>query len=154
MSVLRALAHGFGEEAARLSGLDLLGAIEGANIARDAHDDIKTYPPQAHVPQAAHWTPRQRRYFFAALASGAISVPYARTGKVGASWATRTTRGATSLTVWLESDSPVAPGLMGDSQWWMHAGNWRQGASVWLQHEAEMGAKIETAFAERMGRGL
>ncbi|MCK5642224.1 MAG: hypothetical protein KAJ19_15570 [Gammaproteobacteria bacterium] len=44
-----------------------------------------SYPPQLNAPQPFK-TERQRRWFFWALSTGKISVPYSRTGVLASSW--------------------------------------------------------------------
>lgn len=52
---------------------------------------LQDYPPQRYVSREAAYgqtfsSQKQRRWFFAALRSGKISVPYHRTGELGRAW--------------------------------------------------------------------
>lgn len=72
-------------------------------------------PPPNYVTRKAAYgvtffTPRQRRWFFAALRDGTINVPYRRTGGLRKSWRQVGT-GARSFIV---NDSPGAPFVVGD----------------------------------------
>jgi hypothetical protein len=54
-------------------------------------DDLKQYPPQRHVSRAQAYgqtfsSDRQRRWFFAALASGELQLPYSRTNTLADAW--------------------------------------------------------------------
>lgn len=84
----------------KMEGLDELVRLLGAERARKAvreavragtiavHKRLPPYPPQAHRPM--EWkSDRQRRWFFWALRTGRIKVPYRRTGTLGRFFATR-----------------------------------------------------------------
>ena len=56
------------------------------------------YPPKPTFQGHATWmTPKQRRWFFANLRAGNITVPYRRTGKLGQGWTSRVTSDAVGL---------------------------------------------------------
>lgn len=79
------------------------------NVFRDSQ------PPPNYVTRKAAYgvtffTPRQRRWFFAALRDGTIDVPYRRTGGLRKSWR-QVGSGARSFIV---NDSPGAPFVVGD----------------------------------------
>ncbi len=64
-----------------------------AAAALDIKAEFATYPKVSRRPQAPYWTAKQRRGFFAKLASGEIEVPYIRgqnknSEKLGQSWTT------------------------------------------------------------------
>lgn len=68
----------------------LVGAMEQAQGV--IHQAVTTYPAQKndlHLQgsnPAPFYSERQRRWFFAALNSGELELPYQRTGELGASW--------------------------------------------------------------------
>ncbi|MGB8644047.1 MAG: hypothetical protein WCF84_02330 [Anaerolineae bacterium] len=59
------------------------------------------------------YSPKQQRFFFWALKSGAITVPYVRNGELAGSWQQRVEEisGGVRGVVW--TDSPIAPMVMG-----------------------------------------
>lgn len=78
-----------------------LDDIAKAKIAEKAAEDVskylvdvlKLYPPQKYVTRAdaypevgGFFSERQRRWFFAALASGELSIPYRRTQGFAQAW--------------------------------------------------------------------
>ena len=78
---------------------------------------LRQYPPRNYVTRAAAYgvtffTTRQRRWFFAALHSGAINVPYRRTQGMGRNWRIEGS-GATSF---LANDAPGVSYVIGDNQ--------------------------------------
>lgn len=60
------------------------------------HNDLATYPTASHNPQPFK-SERSRRWFFAALRDGRLTVPYRRTGNLGRSWTSEISEGADSL---------------------------------------------------------
>jgi hypothetical protein len=109
---------------ARYRGTDILGAAWG-RLQKPLMDTFSTYPPQTRKPQPFK-TARQRKYFFWALRTGKIQVPYRRKDKVKKGWRSRIDlRGSdVSLVAW--NIDPAAEGLMGRNQWGYHRGNWWQ----------------------------
>ena len=80
---------------------------------------IQKYPPQSGKPM--QWAnDRQRRAFFAKLRSGAITVPYQRTGNYGGSFQKQMIRDGVALV----SHLPYAPYVRGEEQAAYHRGNW------------------------------
>lgn len=74
--------------------IDALGEIGGPELRRIVQDAIANdsvlkrvinYPPERSVPQPFK-SAKQRRFFFAALRSGQISVPYSRTYYLQRGW--------------------------------------------------------------------
>lgn len=79
------------------------------------------YPSQRLAPQPFK-TERQRRWFFWALASGIISVPYQRTGKLANSWRARRSGWGDWV---LENSQTYAYLVVGrDKQSKYHEGHW------------------------------
>ncbi len=79
------------------------------------------YPPQRNAPQPFK-TERQRRWFFWALRTGVISVPYKRTGILASSW--RATKQSWSHWV-IENSASYAALVVGrDEQALYHKGHW------------------------------
>jgi hypothetical protein len=79
------------------------------------------YPSQTNASQPFK-TERQRKWFFAALADGTISVPYRRTGRLANSWLAR----QEGWSHWvLENSAPYAHWVVGRGQQAVfHEGNW------------------------------
>lgn len=69
-----------------------LAAQEVADyLMGDSRHGLKHYPPYKHVTRKAAYgrtffSDRQRRWFFWALGSGRLKLPYARTGALGEGW--------------------------------------------------------------------
>lgn len=86
------------------SAILLLDRIETPNVFRineEVADELlrrlTTYPGQSRKPQP-FVSDKQRRWFFAALQSGAITVPYRRTNTLARGWSkVRTTAGYTVI---------------------------------------------------------
>lgn len=76
--------------------------------------------PSASRKKQAFKTAKQRRFFFAALKNGAISVPYSRTGDLGSKWE-ETEMGDG---VELRSLVPYSDLVIGASQAAYHRGTW------------------------------
>lgn len=77
------------------------------------------YPPQRNAPQPFK-TDRSRRWFFWALRSGLISVPYTRTGLLANSWSAHVSGWSGDL-----RNSAAHAGLVvGDEQVSYHRPNW------------------------------
>jgi hypothetical protein len=55
----------------------------GAEYLRD---QVARYPTQFSHPHIPEWTDKQRKWFFWALRTGQIQVPYVRKGALAASW--------------------------------------------------------------------
>ena len=88
------------------------------------------YPSKSSgKPMAGHWvSEKQRRWFFAALHSGEITVPYVRKGSagLGGSWTSRVGGFAGDMTGLVGTNKSYAPMVQGAGrQMWMHEGNWQ-----------------------------
>ena len=94
------------------------------------------YPPQSRKPQPFK-TAKQRRWFFAALKAGIISVPYSRTGTLANSW--RATKSGWSH--WLvENSAAYAELVIGDGgqQAKYHQGTWWQAGDIFGADVADL----------------
>ena len=77
--------------------------------------ELRKYPPSRYVTRKAAYgktffSDRQRRWFFAALHDGEISVPYNRTGGLAAGWHMI----GSGENVMLANETAAAPWTMGD----------------------------------------
>jgi hypothetical protein len=75
---------------------------------------LKQEPPQKYVTRAEAYgqtfqSEKQRRWFFAALSSGKISVPYHRTGRLSAAWEAKVSAHEVKFT----NAAPSAPFVVG-----------------------------------------
>jgi len=88
-------------------------------------DFVAKYPPP---PTGAHTTfvsDKQRRWFFWALSTGVITVPYKRTGTLGKSWTTDVRPSGTSLNGVLGNVRPYGPYVQDEEvQARIHRGRW------------------------------
>lgn len=96
----------------------LPGKIANAVADEDVLPALHKYPPQSGKPMPM--TTKQRRAFFAKLRSGAIQVPYRRTGAFGRSFQ----KEQTAKGVDLVSNLAYAPYVRGPGQAAYHKGNW------------------------------
>lgn len=81
--------------------------------------NLAKYPGQSHR-KMQFVSAKARRYFFAALRSGQISVPYRRTGKLGSEWSRQTDDEGITLT----STRPYGELVRGPGQAAYFAGVW------------------------------
>lgn len=132
----------------RFRGADILGAAF-SRIQRPLETALKTYPPQTHKKQPLK-TVRQRRYFFWALRTGKIHVPYRRTEDIKRKWQARVDLRGTSVTLNLTNTSDHADGVIGDRQWKYHQGNWTPAAVTVKKYEPF----IQTTVREEVGRRI
>lgn len=103
------------------------------------------YPPQRNAPQPFK-TERQRRWFFWALRSGIISVPYPRTGRLANSWLSRQVGWGHYV---VENSAVYAALVVGrDKQARYHEGHW------WIAEDVldeEVGDLTEKLTEELIG---
>lgn len=131
---------------ARFRGADILGAAF-SRIQRPLEEAFKTYPPQSHKKQPFK-TVRQRRYFFWALRTGVLQVPYRRTDKLKRGWRARFDLRGTEATLSISNSVEYAEGVMGKKQWRFHQGTWPQAAVTVKKFEPF----VKTALREEVGR--
>ena len=96
----------------RLGANNLLAPEMGRALEKIRAPLAKAPSPPTFQGHAAWMTPKQRRWFFWALHSGKITVPYQRTGKLQQSWTARVRADVTGL-----------EGTVGNI---MHYGRWVQ----------------------------
>lgn len=124
------------------------------------HGKLPPYPPQPAPGQAAkHWTPKQRRFFFAALRKGQIKVPYKRTGELGRRFTTAVTVEPGAVVGELGTNLSYAPWVVGPAhpgetirgrqmyQARIHEGRWWQLGNVLTNNKDE----AVRVFAEEFG---
>jgi hypothetical protein len=122
---------------------------------------LPPYPPAVNFEPgvvARAWTDKQRRFFFAALRSGRIKLPYRRTGLLGQRFTTEVRREADSVegewgTNDLKAPWVVGPDYPGEEirgepmyQARIHAGRWWQFGSVFDEHKDAAMNLYETEF--------
>jgi len=126
----------------------------GAEMANAVADDVviprlREYPPASGRPQPFK-SAKARRFFFAALRSGAISVPYRRTGELGRRIAKDPFRGGIVVAL-LAGHAEL---VRGESQGGYFKGTWPTTDEVARESEAEAGPAAEKeaqAFLRRAG---
>lgn len=82
---------------------------------------VKPYPSPSRKPQP-FTTPKQRRYFFAALRDGRISVPYRRSFDLQDAWSFEITDGGADVT---NSSAHAAYTINKETQAGYHKGTWK-----------------------------
>ena len=141
---------------AKIKSLAELAPVTGALLAAGGHlaGRFKQYPGQARISrQSVYGTPfvsaRQRRFFFAALASGEIEVPYRRGSSPGSrnlkqNWAVRQ---LTPLSVEIGNAAPYAPLVhgAGTQSRMMAAIGWPTDADVLEAERAALAAYVQDA---------
>lgn len=126
----------------------------GAEIANAVADDVviprlREYPPASGKRQPFR-SAKARRFFFAALRRGQITVPYRRTGELGRRIAKDPFRGG----IVVAAVAGHAEIVRGESQAAYHKGNWPTMEQVAKESEAEAGPAAEKeadAFMRRAG---
>lgn len=114
-----------------------LDAINQGEWARKIGDELaeeqilpffRDYPPQTHAPQPFR-SDKSRRFFFAALRRGTITVPYRRSMGIAALWEVTTVN---LYTTRIRSTRKNAKYVIGelDEQSPYHAGNWKSVTTV------------------------
>lgn len=127
---LRALNISEGEMKAKAGKAAALAVIEVA----------KPYPGQSHKRQP-FTSAKQRRYFFAALKSGAITVPYRRTGALADAWDYSITGdGADVTNAHPHAAYTIAPGSK------YHKGTWPSEEKIAKDATAAAGDAAEAAI--------
>jgi hypothetical protein len=126
----------------------LRGGIAAA--LRDARTVVEDTPPQIRKPVAKYWTPKQRRWFFAALREGRIDVPYRRgispgSQRITGQWKDSIEAGGTVGV--LTNSVPYGKYLYDPAmQSKYHAGNWK--------NTEEMARLIKPRAADIIGRAM
>lgn len=113
---------------------------------------VKPYPGQSHKKQPFK-SAKSRRFFFAALRSGAITVPYRRTFALQDAWDWRPEGNGAMVF----NAHPHADGVIGGPgrprKWPYHIGNWP--TETQLANQAEPAARdaAEQAVVELVAKG-
>lgn len=142
------LALQFGALSEQLPALTFKAANR---VAREAVDFLNVYPARYSGHGRGFASDRQRRWFFAALRAGQITVPYQRTGILGRGWRTEasskdrlTIVNNTDYTKWVQ---------VKDTQASIHKGRWRtvedaiEQMPKWMDESADkLGDEIISAF--------
>ena len=90
-----------------------------------AQNFIAKYPPKSSGKRMVFQSEKQRRWFFWALRTGEIEVPYRRTGTLGKSWTTDVRATSDSIRGVLGNVRPYAPYVQDEElQAQMHKGHW------------------------------
>jgi hypothetical protein len=81
---------------------------------------LRQYPAEKRIkrsaayPEVNGWfSDKQRRWFFAALRSGELDLPYSRTQELGKAWKVVGNEAAKSI---IANEAPAAPYVMGDTE--------------------------------------
>lgn len=92
---------------------------------------IAVYPPPPSGYHMVFKTDKQRRFFFAALRDGRISVPYRRTGNLGRLWVTSVSNSGADIRGEVGNDISYGPFVQSaESQAPIHQGRWRTAERV------------------------
>jgi hypothetical protein len=126
-----------------IRGLDELRAKLGPQLTSQVFRDptkraatrleqaLTTYPDPPRGKRMQFKSEKQRRFFFAALRSGQISVPYRRTMRLARSWILRFLERGNEFRVEAENKVPYLPFVMGPgTQASIHRNRWPTTAQV------------------------
>ncbi len=124
--------RGLAELEARLQALGRDIETELSPVVERALDylwqELPPYPPKPQPGEASrHWTPQQRKWFFAALRAGQVETPYKRrlSGGLGGSFATEVRSQRGKITGLMGPNMPYAPYVIGQGkQAPLHAARW------------------------------
>lgn len=132
----------------------LIGPVSSrlvANIGKDTVEFAEQYPnPPGEFRASELWTPKQRRFFFAALRSGRIQVPYQRTGAEGRGWQVRLVPAGDVYTVEVYNNVPYRRYVQGPAteQARIHRGRWSSQEDIEAAAEAAMPRRMAEAEEE------
>jgi hypothetical protein len=119
----------------------------------DLHDDLTDYPPPSSG-KTRFKTARQRRYFFWALRTGVIQVPYVRTGKLGQSWTWKITTTGSGLRGEDGTNIPHAHWVQREeSQARIHRGNWLTDMGALDKNREQIGRRFRNAIMASLASG-
>lgn len=110
--------------------------------------DMKRYPGRQSTGPQQWKSERQRRWFFAALRSGQIRIPYRRTGTLGRGWTKHIKRGAKWPSATIGTHVAYAPYVQSkERQAPMHARNrWSTAQDVVRERADDVKRFIEQAL--------
>jgi hypothetical protein len=108
---------------------------------------LTTYPEPPKNYKMKFKSAKQRRWFFAALKSGRITVPYRRSLRLARGWVLKFRELATEFRVEVSNKVPYLPYVMGPgTQADIHKGRW--------QTTAQVGQKVNIAIAGDFTRAI
>jgi len=109
-------------------------------------------PPMRPYPKMLR-TPKQRRYFFWALAQGIIKVPYVRTGKLGQSWTWEVTTTDGGVRGKIGTNLKYAPYVQSKQrQALIHQGNWQTDVQAVEAKRDEIVRRFQNAITQALSR--
>lgn len=135
--------------------LKALDAISDPSVARQIADrvadevvipNLAKYPPASGKKQAFK-TDKARRFFFAALADGAIEAPYRRTGDLSASYQKQTISDGLALV----SNAPYAAMVRGPIQAEYFRGVWDTHEEIAEKSEGDAALVATAVLVEIIG---
>lgn len=112
---------------------------------------IAVYPAPPSGYRMVWKSEKQRRWFFAALREGRISVPYRRTGTLGRRWTTEVSRQGDDLVGKVGNVTVYGPFVQSvDEQAAVHRGRWRTDEQVARLMEPNIQALFEARIQAAM----
>ena len=115
------------------------------------HDDITDYPePPGPGSFKGFVSDKQRRWFFAALRRGEITVPYVRTGTLGRRWEKKVTASPDGVDGTIGNDTEYAPFVQGSQQAQIHQGRWETIEQVLEDNEQAIVADFNRAIEKAL----
>lgn len=139
----------------RLGWLDSLAVLEPPmkRALNQLQRALAAYPPQTRR-RMRFVSDRQRRWFFAALNSGQISIPYSRTGNLGRSWTTEIRTSPMELIGEVGNNVPYGPYVQGENtQASIHQGIWQTDQDVFDDLRDQIVADFERSIGAALDRG-
>ena len=134
----------------------VLGQTVGA-VGELLHEKVREYPRQRYVSRRAAYgvtffSARQRRWFFAALRSGELQIPYGRTGRLRDGWRIEE---RSTKEVGLVNEVAYAPYVMGAGTQSRHerAVGWQTVQDIIDGHRGHIGRVGLAAIRKVLGGG-
>ena len=154
MTTIRVDIKGGDELIRKLGRVTALGTLRPPmqrSVAR-VHKDIADYPePPGPGSFKGFVSDKQRRWFFAALRRGEITVPYVRTGTLGRRWTTRVRGSADGVEGTVGNNTEYAPFVQGKSQQaQIHQGRWETIEQVLEDNEQVIVADFNRAIEKAL----
>ena len=117
------------------------------------HDDLTDYPSKS-TGKVRFKSAKQRRYFFWALANGVITVPYARSGKLGQSWNTKIDETGGGMYGKIGTNMSYAKWVQNaESQARIHQGNWLTDEQAFSKRRGEIVQRFRIAIRAALAAG-
>ena len=132
------------DDALRAVGIseEELRAAAGTAAGKETALQVAPYPPQSHAPQPFR-SDKSRRFFFAALRSGQITVPYQRTMALQQAWQVQPTPEGADV---VNASAHAAWTVTKATQAHYHAGNWQTEEALAAKAAAPAGDAAEEAI--------